>query len=299
MNWDAIGFDWNRARAFLATAEEGSLSAAARALGSTQPTIGRQIAALEEELDIVLFERVGRGLVITPSGRELLKNVREMGEAATKMALAALGQSQSLEGPIRITASEVVSAFLLWPIVGKLRADHPGIDIEIVASNQATDLAQREADIAIRNFRPTDSELVARKVKDVAVHLYAAPTYLKRMGPIHSVADLARAEFVGFDSTGRLLTMLNELGFNLTSDNFPVISESHLVIWEYVKRGIGIGLMQEDIAAAEPGVVRIETGLAPIMIPIWLTTHREVTTSRRIRLVFDLLYHALRTPLGR
>ena len=121
-------FDWNRARAFLVTAEEGSLSAAARSLGMTQPTLSRQVDALEDELGLVLFERVGRGLVLTRSGLELLEQVRGMGEAATRVSLTASGQTQSIEGAICITASEVNSAFWLPPIIAKLRAAHPGID---------------------------------------------------------------------------------------------------------------------------------------------------------------------------
>ncbi len=100
MDWRAVKFDWNRARAFLVTAEEGSLSAAARALGLAQPTLGRQVDALEEELGVVLFERVGRGLTLTPSGLELLEHVRGMGEAATRVSLAAAGQSESIEGKV-------------------------------------------------------------------------------------------------------------------------------------------------------------------------------------------------------
>src|SRR3954469_19189080 len=117
MDWRSVKFDWNRARAFLVTAEEGSLSAAARALGMAQPTLGRQVDALEEELGVVLFERVGRGLTLTPSGLELLEHVREMGEAANRVSLAAAGQSQSIEGSICIAVSEVYAAFLLPPIL--------------------------------------------------------------------------------------------------------------------------------------------------------------------------------------
>src|SRR3974377_1023423 len=131
MDWRSIKFDWNRARAFLVTAEEGSLSAAARTLGVPQPTLGRQVRALERELGVVLFERAGRGLVLTQSGPPLAEQVRAMGEAATRMSLTASGQSQSIEGSVRITASEAFSAFVLPAIVAKLRRTEPGIMIEI------------------------------------------------------------------------------------------------------------------------------------------------------------------------
>lgn len=294
MDWRRVQFDWNRARAFLVTAEEGSLSAAARALGMAQPTLGRQVSALEQELDVILFERVGRGLALTPSGIELLDHVRAMAEAAGRVALTASGHSQSIDGSICITAGEAISAVLLPPILAKLRLTYPGIRIELVASNATRDLRRREADIAIRSFRPKQPDLVAKKIKDVPGHLYAAPSYLERLGPIDSPDDLSRAEIIGFDDTDALLDVLNGMGLKLTRQNFPVITENHLVQWELVKHGVGIGVMQADIGDAEPMVERVPTGLDPIVVPVWLTAHREVNTSRRVRVVFDFLYDELR-----
>lgn len=289
MDWKSINFDWNRARAFLVTAEEGSLSAAARALGMTQPTLGRQVTALEQELGIVLFERVGRGLALTPSGLDLVSHVRNMGEAANRVSLAASGQSQSIQGHICISASEVHAAFLLPPIIAKLRQTAPGIAIEIIASNTASDLSRREADIAIRSFRPTQAELIARKIKDVAARLYASKAYLKRIGTPTCPEDLQCADFIDFDDSDRLLNGLNELGLNLTRENFPIQTKNHIVQWQMVKQGLGIGVMPENIGDAEPLVQRALPELDPIVFPIWLTTHRELNTSRRVRLVFDLL----------
>lgn len=173
MDWKSVKFDWNRARAFLVTAEEGSLSAAARALGMAQPTLGRQVNALEEELGIVLFDRTGQGLTLTPGGLELLDHVRAMGNAANAVSLSAAGQSQAIDGTICIAASEIYAAILLPPIIAKLRVAEPGIDIEIIVSNSASDLRRREADIAIRNFRPTEPDLIAKKIRDVPARLYA------------------------------------------------------------------------------------------------------------------------------
>lgn len=294
MDWSRVNFDWNRARAFLVTAEEGSLSAAARALGLTQPTLGRQVAALEEELEVVLFERVGRGLTLTPSGLELIDHVRGMGEFAARVALTASGHSQTLDGDICITAGEAISAVLLPPILARLRVLHPGIRIELIASNVASDLRRREADIAIRSFRPEEPDLVAKKIRDVGGYLYAAPSYLERIAPLHTKEDLRRAEFIAFDKSEAMINVLRRLGIDLTQENFPVIAENHLVQWELVKAGIGVGVMQEDIGDAEPAVVRIPLSLEPVMIPMWLTAHREVNTSRRVRVVFDFLYEALR-----
>jgi DNA-binding transcriptional LysR family regulator len=296
MGWRSVKFDWNRARAFLVTAEEGSLSAAARALGMAQPTLGRQVSALEEELGVVLFERVGRGLSLTPSGLELLEHVRAMGEAAGQVSLTASGQSQNLDGTICLTASQAISAYLLPPVIAKLRREHPGIDVELVASNAPSDLRRREADIAVRSFRPTQPDLVAKKVTEVPAHLYAATAYLERIGFPSSAKELSEADFIGFDREDTLLNGLNGKGLSLTQASFVVVTQDHLVQWQLVKAGVGIGLMSEDIASREPLVQQALPGLAPFMIPMWLTTHREVHTSRRVRRVFDLLVEALSQP---
>jgi DNA-binding transcriptional LysR family regulator len=293
MDWKSVKFDWNRARAFLVTAEEGSLSAAARALGMTQPTLGRQVTALEEELDVVLFERAGKGLVLTPSGLELVEHVRAMGDAANRVSLTASGQSQNIEGTVCISASEVDAVFVLPPIIAKLRQIEPKINVEIVATNLTSDLIRREADIAIRSFRPTQPELIAKKIKDVSARLYATPSYLERIGKPTAPRDLQRADFVSFDSTGGILNYLNALGLNLTKNNFPILTENYIAHWELVKLGLGIGIMTEDIGDAEPLVRQALPELEPIVFPIWLTTHRELNTSRRVRMVYDLLANEL------
>lgn len=295
MDWRSVNFDWNRARAFLVTAEEGSLSAAARALGMAQPTLGRQVTALEQELGVVLFERVGRGLALTPSGVELVEHVRAMGNAASRVSLTASGQSQSIEGTIRITTTEVYAAFVLPPMIAKLRRLSPGITIEIVASNAVSDLRRREADIAIRNGRPTDPDLIAKKVKDDFAQLYATPAYLDQIGNPSSLAGFSQADFIGFDDNKPLLNGLNALGFNLTGRNFPVLTGSHLVHWDLVKQGLGVGVMQMRTGDAEPLVRRILPTMDPIEVPVWLVAHRELRTSRRVRLVFDFLFDELST----
>lgn len=289
MDWRSVKFDWNRARAFLVTAEEGSLSAAARALGMTQPTLSRQVDALEDELSLVLFERAGRGLILTPSGLELLKHVRGMGEAASHVSRAASGQSQSIEGPICIAASEVNSAFLLPPIIEKLREEYPGISVEIVASNTSSDLLRREADIAIRHVASSQPDLIAKKIRDDEVFFYAAHSYRSMIGNPQSFADLRGADFFAFANNDPLINVLNARGLNVTKRNFPIICDNHIVQWQLVKQGVGIGGITKDIGDAEPLVCRILPDMPPIIVPMWLATHRELNTSKRVRTVFDFL----------
>jgi DNA-binding transcriptional LysR family regulator len=294
MNWAAISFDWNQVRAFLATVEEGSLSAAARALRLTQPTLGRQVAALEQALGVVLFERVGRSLMLTPSGMELLDHVRDMAEAAGRISLAASGRSQAIEGLVRITASDAMSAYTLPPILKRLRAQAPGIEIEVVASNALRDLRRREADIAIRHVRPDQPDLIARLVLESTAHLYAAPAYLDQVGRPANRADMARFDFIGFDDNAPLIDGLNALGLRLTPRNFVLVTNSSVVAWEMIKQGLGIGVMMRELGEATPEVEQVLPELEPIPVPVWLVTHRELHTSRRIRLVFDLLAEELR-----
>jgi DNA-binding transcriptional LysR family regulator len=294
MDWRSVKFDWNKARAFLVTAEEGSLSAAARALGMAQPTLGRQVDGLEQELGIVLFERVGRGLTLTPSGLELLEHVRDMGEAAGRVSMTALGQSQALEGTICISASETYAAVLLPPIIAKLRKMEPGIQVEIVVANHASDLRRREADIAIRNFRPTEPDLIAKKIGDADAVLYATPDYIAEIGNPTKPYDLRHAEFVNMDHSGMMLKGLNTLGLGLTEANFPLLTENYLVMWELVRQGAAIGILDAYIGDADPVVRRVLPNLEPLVFPIWLVSHRELTTNRRIRMVYDFLAAELR-----
>ena len=289
MDWQSISYDWNHVRAFLVAAEEGSFSAASRALGLTQPTLGRQVAALEGRLGVTLFERLGRSLSLTQSGLELLDHVRAMGDAASRVSLTASGQSQSIEGRVCITATDVMSMYLLPKAMKQLRKVAPGIKVEVVASNDVRDLRRREADIAIRHGRPEQPDLIAKLLRETSIHLYASTGYLDQRGRPSSPEDLSDATFIGFDQSDRLPLRLNELGLTLTKENFKLVSESGAVAWEMVKQGLGIGVMAKDIAERTPGVECVLPDLGPITVPIWLVTHRELHTSRRIRLVFDIL----------
>ncbi|WP_211316896.1 LysR family transcriptional regulator [Arenicella xantha] len=293
MKKDSLKFDWNHARAFLVTAEQGSLSAAARVLGLTQPTLGRQVNALERELDVTLFERVGRGLTLTQSGLYLLEHVTSMGMAAEHVSLAAMGQSQSVSGTVCISVGEIYGSLVMPKIVKKIKDEEPGITIEIVASNETSDLQKREADIAVRAFRPTQTELITKKIKEMSGTFYATPSYLKTLGPINTVQELGRASFVSLGSRETYLKAMAGFGLTLTDENISVLCENHIVHWEMTKIGLGIGVAPQDIGDTEPLVQRVIPDFDLVQFPIWLTTHRELRTSKKIRLVFDLLAEAL------
>ena len=289
MDWRHISFDWNQARAFLATAEEGSLSAAGRSLGLTQPTLGRQVSALEQELGIVLFERVGKSLVLTPTGMELLEHVKSMRDAAIRLSLTASGHSQSIEGTVCITASDIFSLYLLPPALQRLRELAPRLTIDVVADNDIRDLQRREADIAIRHVRPEQPDLIARLVNDTRVYFYASPAYLNRRGRPATLQDLTGHDFISFGDVDRMIGHMKNLDLALTRENFRINSENGIFGWEMAKQGFGIVPMSELVGENTTEVERLLPDLEPITIPIWLTTHRELHSSRSIRLVFDTL----------
>ncbi len=299
MNWQSITFDWNQARAFLATVDEGSLSGAARVLGQTQPTVGRQISALEEHLGVVLFERIGRSLELTGSGRDLVAHVRVMAEAANRFSLTAAGQSHAIDGVVRITASDVMAAYTLQPALTHLRERAPILEIDLVATNDLSDIQRREADIAIRHVRPEQPELIARLVAEGRAGFYASRSYIAKNGRPNSFKDMKKHDFVSFGDVGRMLEYLAQMGLELTEDHFRIGSANGVAAWHMVRNGLGIGLMAEDVADASPEIERLVPNTPPIVFPVWLTTHRELHTSRRIRLVYDLLAEFLGAQLKR
>lgn len=293
MNWQAISFDWNHVRTFLATVEEGSFSGAARALKSTQPTVGRQVSELEITLGITLFERSVRGPTLTDAGCDLLDHVRAMGEAATLISMAAEGHSLDVSGEVTITATDLLSAGILPAILAPLRQKSPGIRVRIVSSNDIQNLLQREADIAIRHARPEQSELTARHVGNFRASLYASNDYLERAGRPRTPREVADHDFVGNPDPVRLLGPLQNQGIPLRPENFVMTSDSGVVVWELLKAGYGISMLPEVLCEPEPKLEKVLPSLPSLEFPIWLVAHRELQTSKRIRIVFDHLVREL------
>lgn len=293
MNWQAVSFDWNQVRTFLATVEEGSFSGAARVLKSTQPTVGRQISELEGSLGLMLFERSVRGPTLTEAGRDLLAHVQAMGEAATLISMAAEGHSLDVTGEVTLTATDLLSAAILPAILAPLRQKSPGIRVRIVSTNDIQNLLQREADIAIRHVRPEQPELVARRVGDFRANLYASRNYLDRAGRPRTPREVADHDFVGTPDPVRLLAPLQNQGIPLRPENFVAMSESGVVVWELLKSGYGVSMLPEVLCEPEPNLERVLPSLPSLEFPIWLVAHRELQTSKKIRIVFDHLVREL------
>lgn len=291
MDYRAMNFDWNHAKAFLISAELGSFSAAAKALNVSQTTLGRQVAALEEELGLMLFARVGGGLEITPSGLTLIDHVKKMGEAANMFSLSASGKATSLEGKVCISASESFAVFELPRLVKEMKRLQPKIQIEIISTNESSDIKKREADIAIRNYRPTQADLIAKKINTETFHLYATKEYLESIGPMKKLKDLAKADFVGMGVNEHIVKDFNQKGMEISLNNFKTDTNSHLAHWQLAKEGLGIGLMAGRVGDKDPSMFRVLDHLLPdLSFDNWLVTHKELKTSNRIRYVFDFIY---------
>ena len=285
--------DWNQLRAFLETAETGSLSAAARKLGLTQPTLSRQVAAIEQRMGVTLFERVGKAMALTPTGLDLLEHARTMGSAAEALSLAATGRSQAVGGVVSVSATDIVAASLLPPLVRQLREQEPGIAIEVISSNALSDLLRREADIAIRHVKPDQPDLIARLVREATANFYASEDFVKAHGHPRNAEDATHLPFVGSDRSGQYLGYLRQHGLPLSEANFSCYAEHSVAHWALVRQGMGIGAMMVEIARDTPDIVRVLDDVPPVRFPIWLVSHRELRTSRRIRVVFEALAQGL------
>lgn len=281
--------DWTLYRSFLAVAETGSLSAAARRLALSQPTLGRHVAELETALSAKLFTRTARGLSPTEAALTLIPAATAMRQAAAQLSLLAAGHQESLKGTVRLTASRVVSHYLLPAMLTRLRQTEPGIEIELVPTDSTENLLFREADIALRMYRPTQNDVVTRHLTDLPMALYGARDYLDRHGRPETLQDLMRHDLVGLDRSDLMLRMVERLGLSRRREDFPVRCDDQVVYWNLVRAGCGLGAMQTLIADADPGMERIARFLPLPALPVWLTAPEALRQNPRIRRVMDHL----------
>lgn len=289
--------DWTLLRSFLAVAETGSLSGAARALGLSQPTLGRHIAEIEAALSVTLFARTARGLALSVAGTALAPHARAMKAAAQALSLAAAGLDADISGTVRITASQIMATYILPAILADLRVREPQIEIELVPSDTTENLMLREADIAVRMFRPTQLDLITRHIMDLPLGLYAAKTFLDRVGRPATPDAVLALDLIGFDRSDLMLRMLSGLGVSRTRGDFPVRCDDQVVYWNLVRAGCGIGGMQCLVGDADPLVERVAPFVTLPALPVWLTAAEALRQSPRIRRVFNHLtqgFQALR-----
>jgi DNA-binding transcriptional LysR family regulator len=287
--------DWTLYRALLAVLTEGSLSGAARALGQSQPTLGRQIATLEADLGVALFTRSPGGLIPTEAALELRPHAQAMAAAAAALVRAAVPDVDG-QGVVRITASEVVGGTVLPPILAELREAHPRLQIELVLSNRNDDLLRREADIAVRMARPTQGALYGRKVGESEVRLFASPGYIQKHGQPTDLMDRTGHTVVGFDHVPAYAGGV-VANFPITREIFDVRSDSDLAQLAMIQAGVGIGGCQVPLAR-RLGLVPVLADAFSFPMEAWVVMHEDLKTSRRMRLVFDALVEGLRAFLS-
>lgn len=285
--------NWELMRSFLAVLTEGSLSGAARILGQTQPTIGRHIAELEGALGGVgLFVRSPRGLIPTEAGLELRPHAETMAAAAQALVRTASGSRDAVRGAVRITASEMIGAHVLPPILTAFREEHPEVVVELILSNRTEDLLRREADIAVRMVKPTQGALVAKSLGAVVLGLHAHPNYLARHGTPTSLADLRGHAVIGYDQETPAIRAMIEAGLPLNREMFAYRTDSDVGQYAAIRAGYGVGLCQYGLARRD-GLTSLLPEALAFDLPVALVMHEDLRGSRRMRLMFDHLVEGL------
>ena len=279
---------WDLYRSFLEVMRTGSLSAASRALGLTQPTVGRHIAMLEQSLGgKTLFTRHRAGLLPTETANELRPHAESMSAAAGALLRAASAETEAVSGTVRISASEVIGAEVLPPMLSEFRTRHPGVAVELSLSNQTADLLRRDADIAIRMVKPVQKALVARRVGKTVLGLHASRAYVEAHGYARTVEDLDRHPLIGFDRMPSVSRGL-KLPAGLTRERFAFRCDSDLGQLAAIRAGFGVGICQYGVAL-NPALVSMLSQVVRFELDIWVVMHEALRKTARVKLMFDHL----------
>ncbi|WP_226646824.1 LysR family transcriptional regulator [Microbulbifer variabilis] len=291
--------DWEHYRSFLRVLQEGSLSAAARIMGVTQPTVGRHIEALEKSLQLTLFVRSQGGLVPTEAAETLRVHAEEMASSAAAMRRSAANQGMGVHGKVRVTASEVVGVEVLPAIFALLRNDYPALKLELVLSNQPQDLLHREADIAVRMFRPKQKQLIARRIGLIEVGLFAREDYINRHGCPKNPQELAGHVLLGFDQQTDFIRQAGKsLPSEFNREKFSVSADSDLAQLAMIRAGIGIGGCQIPLAKQDEKLIRVLPTYFSLPLDTWVTMHEDLRNSAPCRAVFNALSAGLQQYLA-
>lgn len=286
--------DWEWYRAFLHVLETGSLSAAGRAMGLTQPTVGRHIDSLEAALGLKLFTRSFDGFAPTDAAHELKPYAAGIAATAAAMRRVASGHGAGVRGTVRLSASEVIGVEVLPPILAALHNEHPELEIELVLSNQADDLLRRDADIAVRMFRPEQAALVATRVGGIELGLHAHESYLASHGVPKSLADLSRFAAIGFDQENAFIRRLQARFKAFSRDALAFRADSDLAQLGAIRAGFGIGVCQSALAARDPRLVRVLPSQCSMTMDTWVAMHEDLRESARCAVTFAALAAGLR-----
>lgn len=294
---DIRTLDWSLIQSFLAVAETGSLSGAARALHQSQPTIGRHIKTLEQTLDVELFARHPKGLRLTQTGTEMRPAAEAMRAAMNQIALTAEATSDRATGTVRIACSVFAAHHMLPPIIADLRVKHPAIQLVLQPSDDSDNLLFREADIAVRMYRPDQIGLVAQHLGDVEMGVFAAHGYLARIPELRALDDVRALEIVGYDQSTLIIDAMRAMGYPVTVEDFAVRTDNQSAYWELVRAGCGIGFTQLHVGLGDPAVTRVLEEVPIPSLPVWLTAQETVRRTTRVDLVWRGLEQGLRALL--
>lgn len=284
---------WELYRSFLGVLREGSLSGAARALGLTQPTVGRHVAALEAALRVPLFTRSSSGLMPTDVALALRAHAEAMESTADALARAATSFGEDVRGVVRISASDVVGVEVLPPIVARLRQRHPALTIELALTNRVQDLLRREADIAVRMTRPGQTQLIARHIGGIELGLHAHRDYLARCGTPRDAGELVRHALIGHDRPTAFIRQIAGSFPGFDRGAFALRTDSDLAQLALIRCGAGIGACQAALAKRDPALVRVLPKAFAGRLDIWVTMHEDLRGSPRCRAAFDALAEGL------
>lgn len=288
MQSDNAPLSWSDLQDFLAVARAGQLARAGMATGVDPTTIARHLRRLETRLGATLFEQTREGQVLTEAGEVLLARVEAMAQAASAISESSSGAGE-LTGTLRISASEGFGSWILAPQVPAFSAAHPGLTLDIVASSGFLSLSKREADIAVMLSRPKAGPVVARKLSDYALRLYAAPAYLARNGVPKRPADLAHEHrLVGYIPDllyDPMLRYLDEIDPGLTASlrSSSINAQHRLLAAE-----AGIGVLPCFMGDADPALVPVLPERR-IIRSFWLVTHKDNQNLARIKAGKDWL----------
>jgi DNA-binding transcriptional LysR family regulator len=288
--------DWHLYRSFLAVLRLGSLSAAARKLRLTQPTLGRHVETLERDLGVALFTRSPGGLAPTAQALALLARAEDVEAAATALVRAAEGAKaavQGLSGTVRITASESMGAEVLPPLLVPVRAAHPALKFELVLTNRTQNLLRRDADIAVRMVRPRQAALLARKLGHVSIGLFAHRDYARSRGLPENTAQLGEFDVIGFDRDDNSVRAISPDSPWADRGFFGFRTDSDLAQMAAVRAGLGIGAMQHKIAARDAKLVPVLAKAVHFDLELWLAMHEDQRANASVRAVYDALAQGL------
>ncbi|WP_338424689.1 LysR family transcriptional regulator [Sphingopyxis kveilinensis] len=291
-------YDWNDLKAFLAVAETGSTLAAAQAMRVSQTTVARRIAALEAATGVTLFERRQAGYALTPVGEAMLASAAAVRDAAARFGEAAGARSRDTGGTVSLTVMEIIAVTILPPILRDLRAEHPGIHIQLDTSDEPRDLAAGAADIAIRSSKqPAGAGLVGRRIADNPWTVYCSRDYADRNGVPRSREQLAMHPFIGGGGGvwEPYQAWLRQYGLEAS---VVMQYDTATGLLSGVRAGMGLTVLPAYLADREPDLIRCIPPKSDDTTGLWLLTHERLRHVPRVRLVLDFLAKEL-TKLGR